>query len=69
MSPKAPCFFHRHSNSLTIGRGIGYCDMDNAWVICDGDHRLCESSNTQMKHQLMGGRMSERSEGFNSPAV
>ena len=56
MSPERPCFFHRNPGSLRLGTGIGYCDVDNAWVICDGDHRFCENPETLTRYRsVIGG--------------
>ena len=30
MYPQGLCMFHRDSNSLTLGRGVGYCDIEIA---------------------------------------
>ena len=56
MSSEKPCFFHRSCHSLRIGVGIGYCDVDNAWVICDGDRRYCENPDAPTHHRAVIGR-------------
>ena len=56
MSPERTCFFHRNTDSLRLGVGIGYCDIDNAWVICDGDHRFCENRDALVRHRPVIGR-------------
>jgi hypothetical protein len=56
MSPERPCFFHRNPGSLRLGTGIGYCDVDNAWVICDGDRKFCENPEALACHRLVIGK-------------
>ena len=56
MSPERQCFFHRNSGSLRLGTGIGYCDVDNAWVICDGDRKYCENPEALVRHRQVIGK-------------
>ena len=39
---KKKCPLFRKSESLTMGRGIGYCDIDSYSTICEGDVNFCE---------------------------
>ncbi len=36
------CHFFRKPESLSIGKGIGYCDIDNSPATCEGDVKFCE---------------------------
>jgi len=36
------CPLFRNPESLSMGKGIGYCDMDGNSTTCDGDVRYCE---------------------------
>ena len=56
MYPQERCMFHRDSNSLTLGRGIGYCDIDCAWVICDGDRKFCENPEALLRYRPVSGK-------------
>jgi len=40
--PGRPCKFYRNSESLHMGRGLGYCDLDCNNAICEGDAKFCE---------------------------
>ena len=42
MSFKRQCPFYRDSETLNIGRGIGYCDLDCDRTTCEGDVKFCE---------------------------
>jgi len=44
------CPFYRASESLIMGRGIGYCDLDCDRATCEGDTHLCEKPDTLKKH-------------------
>ena len=59
MSEERQCIFHRDLHSLTVGRGIGYCDIDSAWVICDGDRTFCENPDALLRHGLIRGKKSK----------
>jgi hypothetical protein len=56
MTPERQCFFHRNPDSLRIGIGIGYCDSDNTWVICDGDRKFCENPDALVCRRPVSGR-------------
>jgi len=45
------CRFYRDSKSLSIGHGIGFCDLDANRTICDGDLNFCEKPSDLMKYQ------------------
>ena len=36
------CPLFRRPESLSFGKGIGYCDMDGNSTNCDADIKLCE---------------------------
>ena len=36
------CSFYRNAESLTLGRCLGFCDLDADRTTCDGDLHLCE---------------------------
>jgi hypothetical protein len=44
------CSFYRASDSLNMGRGIGYCDLDCDRATCEGDTRLCEKPDVLKKY-------------------
>lgn len=52
MSLSRRCTFYRDSESLGIGRGVGYCDLDGHQTICDGDIEFCEKPNALRKFLL-----------------
>jgi hypothetical protein len=52
MSILKPCSFYRDSETLNMGRGIGYCDLDCDRTTCDGDVKLCEKPDILRKYQL-----------------
>jgi uncharacterized protein YuzB (UPF0349 family) len=33
-----------------MGCGIGYCDFDSIWAICDGDIQFCEKPDYLIKN-------------------
>lgn len=39
---KKICPLFRRTESLSIGIGIGYCDLDCSSATCDGDIEFCE---------------------------
>ena len=45
-----PCSFYRDSESLNLGRGIGYCDLDCDRTTCDGDIHFCEKPDALKKY-------------------
>jgi hypothetical protein len=44
------CPFYRASESLSMGRGIGYCDLDCDRATCEGDQHLCEKPDALKKY-------------------
>lgn len=36
------CPLFRNPESLGMGKGIGYCDMDGDSTVCEGDVQYCE---------------------------
>lgn len=52
MSLSRRCTFYRDSESLGIGRGIGYCDLDGHQTICDGDIEFCEKPDALKEYLL-----------------
>ena len=38
------CPLFRRPESLSFGKGIGYCDMDGNSTNCDADIKLCEKT-------------------------
>ena len=44
------CAFFRDSDNLSMGRGIGYCDLGVVWTICDGDVRFCEKPDALIQY-------------------
>jgi hypothetical protein len=46
------CPFYRASDSLLMGRGIGYCDLDCDRATCEGDAHLCEKPDALKKYIL-----------------
>lgn len=43
------CPFYRTSESLNMGRGVGYCDLDCDRATCEGDQHLCEKPDALKK--------------------
>ena len=44
------CPFYRASESLSMGRGVGYCDLDCDRATCEGDQHLCEKPDALKKY-------------------
>jgi hypothetical protein len=42
MGEEKKCPLFRKPESLSIGKGIGYCDFDNSSAICEGNVKSCE---------------------------
>ncbi len=42
MKERKKCPLFRRPESLSFGKGIGYCDMDGNSTNCDADTKLCE---------------------------
>jgi len=45
------CRFYRDSKGLSMGQGIGYCDLDGNRTTCDGDLNFCEKPSDLMKYR------------------
>jgi len=43
------CSFYRGRETLNLGRGIGYCDLDGNQTLCDGDIQFCEKPDALRK--------------------
>jgi hypothetical protein len=52
MSFERQCPFYRDSETLNIGRRIGYCDLDCDRTTCDGDIHFCEKPDALKKYLL-----------------
>jgi len=46
MGQEKKCPLFRRSESLRIGKGIGYCDVDSCSATCEGDIKFCEKPET-----------------------
>ena len=42
MSTSRQCKFYRDLDTLSMGRRLGYCDLDCDHATCDGDIDFCE---------------------------
>jgi hypothetical protein len=42
MEKEKRCPIFRRPESLSLGKGIGYCDIDSSTVTCEGDVSFCE---------------------------
>ncbi len=42
MSISKQCKFYRGLGAMSMGRGLGYCDLDCDQTTCDGDIDLCQ---------------------------
>jgi hypothetical protein len=61
MSIPRPCSFYRDTETLNMGRGIGYCDLDCDRTTCDGDIKFCEKPDILRKYLL---EQKKREEGL-----
>jgi hypothetical protein len=43
MGEEKKCPLFRKPESLSMGKGIGYCDIDSSSTTCDGDVKFCEN--------------------------
>ena len=46
MGEEKKCPLFRKPESLSMGKGIGYCDIDSSRTICEGDVKFCENPDT-----------------------
>lgn len=44
------CPLFRRPESLGMGKGIGYCDIDSSSAICEGDVLFCERPEALQKY-------------------
>jgi hypothetical protein len=42
MGEEKICPLFRKPESLSIGKGIGYCDLDSSSTACEGNVKFCE---------------------------
>ena len=42
MGSEKKCSLFRRPESLGMGKGIGYCDLDNSNTTCEGNIKLCK---------------------------
>jgi hypothetical protein len=42
MGAEKLCPLYRRTESLNIGKGLGYCDLDSSSTTCEGDFEFCE---------------------------
>jgi hypothetical protein len=52
MSDLGKCSFYRKSEALSMGHGIGYCDLDCDRTTCEGDIHSCEKPDVLRKYLL-----------------
>jgi len=57
MKEREECLLFRRPESLSFGKGIGYCDMDGNSTKCDADIKLCEKPDAlkQYLQRKLGG--------------
>ena len=60
MVVKKQCSFYRSSETLSAGRGIGYCELDGTQAICDGDINFCEKPDALTKRMHLGPKEEKR---------
>lgn len=58
MEDRKSCPFYRIPDVLTVGKGVGYCDLHGGWAICEGDILYCEKRDTLAAY--LGRRIEER---------
>ncbi len=46
MGNETCCPFFRVPDSINIGTGVGYCDLEGGWAVCEGDFLYCERPGT-----------------------
>jgi len=52
------CKFYRDSETIHVGKGLGYCDFDCTQTTCEGDMDFCEKQNI-LKEYLLEQRKRE----------
>ena len=50
MGDERKCPLFRKPESISMGMGIGYCDIDSGSTTCDGDVNFCERPDALKKY-------------------
>jgi hypothetical protein len=50
MGTEKKCPLFRKPESLSMGKGIGYCDIDSSSTTCEGDVKFCERPDALMQY-------------------
>jgi len=50
MVSKKRCPLFRKAESLSLGKGLGYCDIDSSTIVCEGDVSFCEKPDDLKKY-------------------
>jgi hypothetical protein len=58
MSMFRECPYHRVTESIGMGKGLGYCDLDGSQTICDGDTKFCGKPDVLQRYLII--RMLEK---------
>jgi hypothetical protein len=54
------CSFYRDADDLSMGRGLGYCDLDCDRATCDGDIHCCEKPDALRKYLIENKKREEK---------
>lgn len=46
------CKFYRDCETISVGKGLAYCDFDCTQTTCEGDIDFCEKPNIMKKYLL-----------------
>ena len=60
MATSGKCQFYRSPQSIALGKGLGYCDLDGDQAICEGDVQFCKDRET-LRKQLLEQKSKETS--------
>ncbi len=52
MTGEIKCLFYRGTESVEVGCGLGYCDLDFDRTICDGNVNFCERPDALRKYLI-----------------
>jgi hypothetical protein len=52
MAITSKCSFYRNAENPSLGRGLGFCDLDLDRTTCDGNLRFCEKPDVLRKYIL-----------------
>lgn len=63
MSDLGRCPFYRDSVSLSMGRGLGHCDLEGGEAICEGDFQCCDKPDALRKQLLEQKKEIRNNEG------